>query len=163
MKISKYILLLGILAACTGAPRTAEQAEEKEPLPSTGAFGMEVNIDEAIDASGIAGYFTDSDTIALTLSGSIAASCKHSGCWMDIDMVNGETIHVTFLDDEFSIPLDAAGKYATAKGTVIRKMIPVETLQNFARDEGQSEEDIALITEPAWAYKMIATGVVIEE
>lgn len=163
MIIYKYIILLGILAACTGAPRTAEQAEVKDPLPSTGAFGMEVNIDEAIDASGVAGYFADSDTLALTISGSIASSCKHSGCWMDIAMGNGETIHVTFPDDDFSIPLDAAGKYATAQGSVIRRMIPVETLQNFARDEGQSEEEIALITEPAWAYKMIATGVVIEE
>ncbi|MBW6460941.1 MAG: DUF4920 domain-containing protein [Bacteroidales bacterium] len=163
MKISKFILLLGILAACTGAPRTAEQAEVQEPLPSTGAFGMEVNIDEAIDASAVADYFADSDTLALTVSGGIAASCKYSGCWMDIDMGNGETIHVTFLDDDFSIPLDASGKYAIAKGTVIRRMIPVETLQNFARDEGQREEDIALITEPAWAYKMIATVVIIEE
>jgi len=163
MKISKYILLLGILAACTGTPRTTELAEEKEPLPSTGTFGMEVNIGQAILAGEAASYFADSDTIVLTLSGSIAASCKHSGCWMDIDMANGETIHVTFPDDDFSIPLDAEGKYATAAGTVIRRMIPVETLQNFARDEGQSEEDIAMITEPAWAYKMIATGVIIEE
>ncbi|MFO7615332.1 MAG: DUF4920 domain-containing protein [Bacteroidales bacterium] len=163
MKIAMYILLLGILAACTGAPRPAEQAKEKEPLPSTGAFGLEINIDEAIDASEVSGYFTDSDTLALTVSGNIVSSCKHSGCWMDINMGNGETIHVTFFDDNFSIPLDAAGKYAYAGGTVIRRMIPVEILQNFARDEGQSEEDIAMITEPAWAYKMIATGVVIEE
>ena len=82
---------------------------------------------------------------------------------MDLDMGNKETVHVTFKDEAFTIPLDAAGKHAVAQGIAIRELIPVETLKNYAREEGKNEEEIAKITEPEWTYEMIATGVLIEE
>lgn len=82
---------------------------------------------------------------------------------MDLDMGNGETVHVTFLDESFTIPLDAAGKNAVAEGMAIRELIPVETLQNYAREEGKSKEEVDAITEPVYAYEFIAKGVLIEE
>jgi hypothetical protein len=82
---------------------------------------------------------------------------------MNVDMGNGETIHVTFLDESFTIPLDAAGKNVVAQGVAIRELIPVETLQNYAREDGKTEEEVAAITEPVYAYEFIASGVLIEE
>jgi len=82
---------------------------------------------------------------------------------MDLDMGNNETVHVTFLDESFTIPLDAAGKNAIAQGVAIRELIPVEALQNFAREDGKSQAEVAAITEPVYAYEFIAAGVLIEE
>ena len=82
---------------------------------------------------------------------------------MDIDMGNGSAVHITFKDEKFTIPLDAAGKKSIAQGIAIRELIPLETLKNYAREDGKSEEEVALITEPAWNYEMIAEGVLIEE
>jgi hypothetical protein len=82
---------------------------------------------------------------------------------MDMDMGNKEHLHVTFQDEKFTIPLDAAGKHAIAQGVAIRQLIPVETLRNYAREDGKSEEEVAMITEPVWSYEMVATGVLIEE
>ena len=97
------------------------------------------------------------------ISGKISASCKHTGCWMDLDMGNNETIHVTFENESFTIPLDAAGKNAIAEGIAIRELIPVETLRNYAREDGKSDEEVAAITAPAFTYEFIAKGVLIEE
>ena len=36
-------------------------------------------------------------------------------------------------------------------------------LKNYAREDGKSEEEIAAITEPVYAYEFIANGVLIEE
>ncbi len=163
MKYLSLILLILVAAACGQAPKPTDSAEAEKAVPSTGNFGNEVVTAGAIPANEIAGVFNDSDTTGITISGNITASCKHSGCWMNVDMGNGETIHVTFLDESFTIPLDAAGKNFIAQGVAIRELIPVETLQNYAREDGKTEEEVAAITEPVYAYDFIASGVLIEE
>jgi len=163
MKYFSIFFLLLMAVACQNAPQQTTHQKADKNLPSTGNFGKEVNFDQAVAAEQVPELFTTSDTIAAAVTGHISASCKHSGCWMDLDIGNGETMHVTFLDESFTIPLDAAGKDAVAEGTVIRELIPVETLQNYAREEGKSDEEIASITEPVYAYEFIARGVLIAE
>jgi hypothetical protein len=163
MKYLSFILMMLVVVACQHSHQHATQQAKEIPDTPTGSFGAEFSPDKAIPASEIASLFSETDSSSVVLSGSIKASCKHSGCWMDMDMGNGSVVHVTFKDDEFAIPLDAAGKQAITQGMAYRKMIPVETLQNYAREEGLSEEEIAAITEPAWNYEIVATGVLIEE
>lgn len=163
MKYLSLLLIMLIAAACGNAPQQPGHGKTENAGQSSGKFGNEFAADNAIPAGEIAGIFTVADSARVTISGIIAASCKHSGCWMDLDMGNGETIHVTFRDESFTIPLDAAGKNAVALGIAIREMIPVETLQNYAREEGKSEAEVAAITVPVYAYEFIASGVLIEE
>jgi hypothetical protein len=161
----KYLGLILLLAIAVSCGQTAQQPAVKEAanLPSTGNFGTEFSSGTAIPALQVAGIFSGSDTAAVTISGKITSSCKHTGCWMDLDMGNNETIHITFKNESFTIPLDAAGKNAIAEGIAIRELIPVETQKNYARDDGKSEAEIATITAPVYAYEFIADGVLIEE
>lgn len=163
MKYLSLILVILIATACGNIPQQASDTETEQNAESTGNFGNEFVTENAIPASEVVTLFTDADTSEITISGNIAASCKHSGCWMDLDMGNGEFVHVTFQEESFTIPLDASGKNAIAQGIAVRELIPVETLQNYAREEGKSEEEVAAITEPVYAYEFIATGVLIEE
>jgi hypothetical protein len=163
MKYIGLILFVLIIASCQHSPQKPGETAQAGNQSSTGNFGKPVPEGSAIAATDLAGMFTSVDTLACTVSGNISASCKHSGCWMDIDMGKKETVHVTFLDESFTIPLDAAGKNVVAQGTAIRELIPVEKLQNYAREDGKSEAEIAAITEPVYSYEFIATGVLIEE
>jgi hypothetical protein len=163
MRYFGALLVFLIVSACQQAPKAPGLTVSAMNNPSTGTFGKEVSRVGAVPAKDYPGLFSDRDTIDATISGKIAASCKHSGCWMDLEMGEGETIHVTFQDESFTIPLDAAGKNAVAEGIAIRELIPVETLQNYAREEGKSEEEIATISKPVYAYEFIARGVLIEE
>jgi hypothetical protein len=158
------IVLLTILiaAGCQHASHHGQESGKTGALPA-GNFGESISTEDAVPAGQLAGLFAGSDTVEVTLSGDIAASCKHSGCWMEMDIGNKEHLHVTFQDEKFTIPLDAAGKHAIAQGVAIRQLIPVETLRNYAREDGKSEEEVAMITEPVWSYEMVATGVLIEE
>jgi hypothetical protein len=163
MRYSGFLLLVIFAAACQQAPRQPVKNESVATSSATGNFGTEFPTGNSLPASQVSSLFTTSDTATITLSGNITASCKHSGCWMDLDMGNGETIHVTFKDEAFTIPLDAAGKNAVAEGIAIRELIPVETLKNYAREDGKSDEEVAAITQPFYAYEFIANGVLIEE
>jgi hypothetical protein len=161
----KYLSLILLILIAVSCQQTQRQPVKPEAVTtsSTGNFGNKFSTDNTVPATRVANIFTASDTAAITISGNIASSCKHSGCWMDLDIGNGETIHVTFKDEAFTIPLDAAGKHAIAEGLAIRELIPVEMLQNYAREDGKSEEEIAAITKPVYAYEFIANGVLIEE
>lgn len=162
MKLISLIMVLAFLSSCQQTQQKVGTAG-KPDQQSTGNFGKEVPPGKAIATTDLISVFTASDTVETIISGHIIASCKHTGCWMDLDMGNGETVHVTFLDESFTIPMDAAGKNAVAQGMAIRELIPVETLQNYAREEGKSEEEVAAITEPVYAYEFIAKGVLITE
>lgn len=162
--MGKYItmLLVVLLASCHQHTRHSHEAPVKD-IPSSGNFGELITQEGALDQPDYAVIFEEAETAGFKIAGTIEASCIHSGCWMDIALADGETVHITFLDDAFTIPLDAAGKNAIAEGTVYRTLVPVETLQNYAREDGKSEEEIAAITEPGYAYRFIAHGVIISE
>lgn len=158
------IILLGavMLSSCSNPGRVKQQAgNEENALLSTGSFGKEISPEGAIPAPDLVLLFTDQDTVKTKISGNVTSSCQHTGCWMDLDIGEGKTVHVTFADDAFTIPLDAAGKNAIVEGLAIREMVPVETLRNYAREEGMPEDQVAGITEPEWDYEFIASGVIL--
>jgi hypothetical protein len=158
------VLLFAFLLGCQQKTGHKHQAVPDETeLPATGKFGEEIISEGSLPAQEIVNLLNDADSVEAKLSGTIISSCKHSGCWMDIAMEDQEVIHVTFRNDEFTIPLDAAGKSAVFQGVAYREKIPVEVLKNYAREDGKSKEEIEAISEPAWEYKFVANGVVIEE
>jgi hypothetical protein len=164
MRITILLIAALFMASCTHNHQHQHGAGETTTVAApTGQFGNEVAGETATPVAGIASVFTESDSARVTVSGNISAACKHSGCWMDMDMGDGNFVHVTFKDEAFTIPLDAAGKDAVAQGLAVRTLIPVETLRNYAREEGKSDEEIAAITQPAYAYELIADGVLIRE
>lgn len=161
--MTKYlsIILVIFLASCQQNVRP-DRDNRAETTAEEGIYGEKIMPEGAVTELDYDMLFEEAEMAEFKVAGHIAASCKYSGCWMDIELSDGEVIHVTFLDESFTIPLDASGKDVIAGGIVSRKMIPVETLQNYAREDGKSDEEIAAITEPAFAYKFIAKGVIIE-
>jgi len=163
MKYLGFILAVMIFSSCQQTTHKSAAQHSGTANKETGNFGQEILTEQAVPATQLLTLFGDADSVNTVISGNITASCKHTGCWMELDMGEGKTVHVTFADEAFTIPLDAAGKNAIAEGVAIREMVPVETLRNYARDDGKSEEEIAAITEPAYNYEFIANGVLIEE
>lgn len=157
------ILLAVSIMACQQTIRQDQTHSEAAAMPGTGIFGAEMTGDGSVPAAELPGLFSGSDTIETKIAGHILASCKYSGCWMDMDMGGQDVVHVTFDEETFTIPLDAAGKNAVVQGIAYRELIPVETLQDYAREDGKTEEEIAAITEPVWSYDFVATGVIIED
>jgi hypothetical protein len=151
------------LTGCQQVQHGQEASSNDNEISATGNFGGKISAEGALAAADLPDLFIERDTIETKLYGHIAASCKHSGCWMELDMGGQDILNITFQDEAFTIPLDAAGKNAVVKGIAFREIIPVETLRNYAREDGKSVEEIAMITEPEWKYEFIATGVIIEE
>lgn len=136
--------------------------EAVKPTSSTGNFGAEITTDNALPAAQLQEMLEGNDNVKVKLQGNIDAVCQMTGCWMDVDMGNGNTVHVTFKDDAFLMPKDAAGKTAVIEGVGSYEEIPVSMLKHLAEDAGKSQEEIDAITEPKKEYTFVASGVIIQ-
>jgi len=75
----------------------------------------------------------------------------------------GESMHVSFRDYGFFVPKNIDGKDAVIDGTLYMETTSVEDLKHFAEDEGLSEDEIAMITEPETRLTFVADGVIVKD
>lgn len=158
-----FVVFIFAITACNQQVSKEQETEtgEQPALAGDGNYGKDFDMDKAVSSAELVSMLEYQNPVEANLRGKIVKSCKHTGCWMDIDLGGNETVHVTFADDAFTIPLDAAGKTAIFTGTGSREMVSVELLKAYAKDEGKSPEEIEAITEPGWEYTFIAEGVML--
>ncbi len=92
----------------------------------------------------------------------IVTCCQKKGCWMQVDLGNGELMRVTFKDYGFFMPMDCPGKTVIMQGIAFYDTIDVELLRHFAEDEGKSEAEIMTIKEPEKTLAFEAVGVILK-
>ncbi|MFT5278678.1 MAG: hypothetical protein ACI9P8_000306 [Bacteroidia bacterium] len=171
MKIFNYIILgaLSSLIACSGNHEGHDHSHEHEghdhesEAEETAAewFGDEFKMVETHTVAELPDLIKAGSGSVVTVKGEIGAACQKKGCWMT--MAEGETeMRVRFLDYGFFVPKDCAGRIATIQGVASFDTITVDVLQHYAEDAGDSEEEIAKITEPEYELSFEATGVLIE-
>lgn len=173
MKSFLNITLIFIVAAysfscCSGEEKhktihDGKHEKAVKPSASTGNFGESITAENAINAVELPALLADKEKLSVKLTGEIDAVCQMTGCWMDVSIGEGETVHVTFKDDAFLMPKDAAGKTAIFDGEATYEELPVDYLKHLAEDEGKTQEEIDTITEPEMEYTFIAHGVIIQE
>ena len=171
LKIALSVFIVASLASCNcndndkqkaGDTHDAHHEGAVKPTSSTGNFGETISPEDALPASELPALLEGKQTVEARLTGKVKSSCQMTGCWMDVDMGNGEVIHVTFKDDGFLMPMDAAGKTAIIEGEATYEEIPVELLKHLAEDEGKTQEEIDAITEPEMEYTFVAKGVILQ-
>jgi hypothetical protein len=162
MKYLIPIVSIFLLAACGGQSTDATTDATDSTAANTGWFGEEFEVTEAISPAQVAGLMNDSSTNEFIVEGTILEACQKKGCWMKVDMGNGESMRVSFKDYEFFVPLDAGGKTMIMKGIAVYDTIDVDFLKHLAEDANATQEEIDAITEPELAITFEATGVLIK-
>lgn len=97
----------------------------------------------------------------LEVEGEVNAVCQAAGCWMTINLDNGETMRVTFKDYGFFVPKNLAGTKVVFKGIPEVSETSVSDLRHYAADAGKSQEEILAITEPEVSLTFVADGVLV--
>lgn len=125
------------------------------------SFGDGVTKGNVITAKEVNAKLGDSVKKDMKITGVVTSVCQSKGCFMNLEMPNGETMFVNFKDYAFFMPKDIAGKTVVLDGFAERKETSVEDLQHFAEDAKKSKEEIAKITKPKKEIVFEAKGVVI--
>jgi hypothetical protein len=124
-------------------------------------FGEEVKPGDVKPAAKMETAMGNKTTADMKIQGKVVDVCKKKGCWMTLEMPNGEPMRVTFKDYAFFMPMDIVGKNVVLDGLAKKQTISVETLRHYAEDAKKTPEEVAKITDPKKELAFEAIGVVI--
>lgn len=139
----RYLFLSIILFSCNSSSENKSgSAEIASDVESTN-YGETIKADAAKDLSQMINELEGKDSLFITVKGEITSTCKMKGCWMNIELPNGEEMRVTFKDYGFFVPKEGVeGKTAAFEGYVTHSVVDEGTRRHFAKDAGKSEEEI---------------------
>nr|WP_299069980.1 DUF4920 domain-containing protein [uncultured Allomuricauda sp.] len=101
------------------------------------------------------------DTIATQFSGTIAEVCQAKGCWMKVNLDQGEQVFVKFKDYGFFVPTNVANSKVVLNGIAFSEKVSIEEQKHYAEDSGKSKEEISKIKAPKRTLRFEASGVLI--
>lgn len=132
---------------------------------SNNFFGEKIDAANAVSSSTMLDEYsklTASDTLLTKFSAKVLDVCQAKGCWMRLELNNGEEAMVKFKDYGFFVPKDITGREVVINGNAFVNEMSVEEQRHYAKDGGKSDEEIAKITEPKKTYGFLADGVLLK-
>lgn len=165
MKKWLVILFIGsLITACNSNKKT----ENRTPVVHTSngdynSYGSLITPDSTIDATTLLLEMGNAPTYETKVKGKIVDVCQKKGCWMNIDIGNGEYMRVIFRDYAFFVPKDIIGKEAIIQGVAKFESVSVEDQKHLLEDAGESKEKIDAIVEPQNELEFEAVGVLISK
>lgn len=167
----KKLILLAIVSSymfsCNEATKentetTTTKTLEKTTTTEQQFFGEKITAEGAKPSDSLKAMMGTDTVLNCKLTGKIDAVCQKKGCWMELKNADGTTLRVTFKDYGFFMPMDCSGKTAIVDGIAKIELTSVQDLKEYAKDDGQSKEEIAKITEPEQELVFEAKGVILQ-
>ena len=127
-------------------------------------FGDTLDVSSAVEINQITNEMgAGKDSVYATFLAPINSICQKKGCWMELDLGNGENALVRFKDYGFFVPMDATGEIAVVEGAMTIDTLDVDWLRHQASDAGKSDSVIASINAFEISYSILAAGVALEK
>ncbi|NQV52463.1 MAG: DUF4920 domain-containing protein [Flavobacteriales bacterium] len=162
--------MFALVACQSGAEKSGAEStdttaavQEEVPILALAYFGSEITDEGAIEVNEAPVQLGEMDSVDLKVVGRIEKVCQVKGCWMTMGYGEGESMHVSFRDYGFFVPKNIDGKDAVIDGTLYMETTSIEDLKHYAEDEGLTEDEIAMITEPETRLTFVADGVIVKD
>ncbi|WOI23829.1 DUF4920 domain-containing protein [Nonlabens ulvanivorans] len=130
------------------------------------SYGEKIDASDAIEAVKLGSFYEgmkEGDTMQVKVKGMIQEVCVNKGCWIKFPVNDTESAFVKFKDYGFFLPKNGTDKEVILRGKAYKSVTPKDELIHYAQDAGESEEEIAKITEDKVTYAFMADGALVEE
>lgn len=104
-----------------------------------------------------------SDFADVKIVATVKDVCAKKGCWLKLELPQGEEVMVKMKDYGFFLPLAAKGKKVVIDGEAKLKTTSVAELKHYAEDAKKSQAEIDAIKEPQKEVRVTAKGIVIAQ
>jgi hypothetical protein len=158
--MKKFIFLMLVAGTCAFAQNKTKSNEKYA------SFGAKISQDGAISKEKMTAQYAklrEGDTVNVKFRSKIIDVCSKKGCWMNLELANGENAFVKFKDYAFFMPLNSAGSEVIVNGKAFVSVESVAELKHYAKDAGKSKSEIDKINKPERSYSLMADGVLIKE
>ncbi len=151
------------LISCENQQKQIEESNNKTEtiakLVKGTVYGKPISEEYILSSEDLPNQLKEVEEISIKLKGQVNSVCQMSGCWLTLEIGNGETVHVTFKNEAFTLPKDITGQTAVIEGDATKEETSVETLKRAAKSEGKTQEEIDAISQPITGYYFEADGV----
>ncbi|WP_053975642.1 DUF4920 domain-containing protein [Mangrovimonas xylaniphaga] len=154
-----------LLVSCKNESKDLANQEAKKEIAYV-SYGNSTGANNAIAASDLASLYESisaGDSLSTKVVAKVDEVCQAKGCWMKLDLGDEKQVMVKFRDYGFFVPKNIAGKEVIINGMAYVSETSVAELRHYAQDAGESEEDIAKITDPERTYAFLADGVLLKD
>ena len=134
-------------------------AQEPTPAAAGVSYGAGSAKKGAVSIEKMQSLVKEKGSFEGIIKGVVKEVCQEKGCWMRLQVENGETMMVRFRDYGFFMPFDIVGHTVVLDGEAKEKEVTVKQQQHYAEDAGKSREEIDKITTPKKEIQFIAKGV----
>ncbi|WP_396638492.1 DUF4920 domain-containing protein [Maribacter sp. R77961] len=155
------ILLVVLVISFSAMGQNA--TETKNNVKSYGALIAAENAKDANKMLNVYNNMTAADTLQTKFTARVKEVCKAKGCWMKLDMENGEEVMVRFKDYGFFMPTDIEGKEVVVNGLAFVEQMSVDDQRHYAKDGGASDAEIKNIVAPKKTLGFEADGVLLKQ
>lgn len=161
-------ILLALLLVIIGCKM--DQKEKKSDISNATkqellSFGSEISDAAAKDQYQMLGLYQNlqaEDTVQVKFKAQVIEVCQNKGCWMKVELANGQETMVRFKDYGFFVPKDIAGSIVTVEGNAFLQTMSPEEQQHMAEDAGK-KLDSTQISRDMVSYGFEAAGVSIQQ
>ena len=127
-------------------------------------YGEKVTTDGAVALTDVVAKLANgAEPMETKIKAKIVEVCPNKGCWLKLELSNGETAMVKMKDYGYFLPVAAKGKTVVIDGEVKMKTTSVAELKHYAEDAKKSKAEIDAITKPEKEVRVTAKGIVIVE
>jgi hypothetical protein len=124
-------------------------------------YGAKITPEGAKAATELPALMKKKKEMNIKITGQVLEACKVKGCWMMVDLGNGQKMRVSFKDYAFFVPKNSGGKTAVMEGVATWQETTVKELKHYAKDAGKSQEEIDAIKKPKKELVFEASGVIL--
>ncbi len=157
------LVIFAMVLSCKGQNSKNVSENEKKALQ---AFGEKIEATDAKDSKKMFAQYSvmnEADTVQTKFIAKVKEVCKAKGCWMKLELEDGEEAMVRFKDYGFFMPTDIEGKEVIVNGFAFVEAMSVEDQKHYAKDGGATTEELAMITTPKKTYGFEADGVLLKQ
>ncbi len=124
-------------------------------------YGKKIDGKGAVSVTELPKRMEGAQSLKIKLQGKIGAVCQKKGCWMTMDLGNGQSLRIKFKDYAFFVPLDVAGATAIVEGVATKEVVSEAERKHYMEDAGKSKEEIAKVQGEQSTMTFEAEGVLI--
>jgi Domain of unknown function (DUF4920) len=165
-KISYLLMVLFVLTTFNSQAQTkTKKATSAYNVKDYASFGAKFQPNKVLTEKQMLKKYKSikkGDSVRVQFKSTIKSVCKKKGCWMNMDLSDGQKSFVKFKDYAFFVPLNADNSEAIISGIAFVTVVSVDELRHYAKDAGKSQAEINKITKPEITYSFMADGVLIK-
>ncbi|MCB0477929.1 MAG: DUF4920 domain-containing protein [Crocinitomicaceae bacterium] len=155
-----------LMISCGGEEKKEEKKDntenkEEAKAPAVMLRGADFDTSAVMSPNEMIAKMEGLDSLeGIVLRTEINECCQKKGCWMTLNMGDGNPdMRVWFKDYDFFVPLDASGTPVVVAGKAFIDTVSIADQKHILEDANASAEEIAAITEPKVELGFEATGV----